>query len=678
MSEMNRYTGINDAEYTKPYIDQDEWRDTPVKHRYVHGGFEGTGTRFCLYFPEKGRYQGRFFQRLDPVQGPETFAQTQGGEEDVISFSILHGAYFVESNLGGALNGGGDASVLYRCSAQVAEYGRKVAQEMYQCPRPYGYIFGGSGGAFKTISCAENTEGIWDGAVPFVIGSPAALPSVYTIRSHAMRILRHKLPEIADALEPGGSGDPYQSLNAEEQEALREVTNFGFPLRTWTVYQTLGEGSLPLLFPAVKVMDPTYFTDFWTKPGYLGTEKESSAARDRIHFDTTIKRVYMNGADVTGAAESIDEKNAYGVDEAWKHIFGKAGVLPVLELSEFPDADIYTQGMIMHFESGALAGQDINLKYLKREFVTGESDISGRNLGELMNQIRPGDNVTIDNSDYLAVQTYHRHQVPDASYPAWNQYRDKDGNPIPPQRSFLVGPMIALGGAGSVQNGKPSCRMIVLESLMDESAFPWQADWYRKLIQKNRGNNADNFFRLYYMDHCMHTDCDENNGGDHSHIVSYLGALYQALLDLSAWVEKGKAPVPSTTYSIKDGIVLVPDTAKERGGVQLIARLRAETVENVSENGVIRVKTGTPVRFTAEADIPDGAGSLCSALWNFGDTGKDTFAESGTLNKTTATAEHIYSHSGTFFCCIRLATNRNPGDPYTKVRDIARIRVIAE
>ena len=28
------------------YIDIDEWRDAPRPHRYVHGGFEGTHTRF--------------------------------------------------------------------------------------------------------------------------------------------------------------------------------------------------------------------------------------------------------------------------------------------------------------------------------------------------------------------------------------------------------------------------------------------------------------------------------------------------------------------------------------------------------------------------------------------------------------------------------------------------------
>ena len=37
-----------DSLFAKPYIDVDEWRNEPVRHRYVHGGFEGTETRFSL------------------------------------------------------------------------------------------------------------------------------------------------------------------------------------------------------------------------------------------------------------------------------------------------------------------------------------------------------------------------------------------------------------------------------------------------------------------------------------------------------------------------------------------------------------------------------------------------------------------------------------------------------
>ena len=51
-----------DTMFDKPYIDIDEWRDVPVLHRYVHGGFKNTDTRFSFYFPAKEQYGGRFFQ----------------------------------------------------------------------------------------------------------------------------------------------------------------------------------------------------------------------------------------------------------------------------------------------------------------------------------------------------------------------------------------------------------------------------------------------------------------------------------------------------------------------------------------------------------------------------------------------------------------------------------------
>ena len=51
-----------DPMFKEPFIDVDEWREKPIHHRYVHGGFKGTDARFSFYFPSKERYQGRFFQ----------------------------------------------------------------------------------------------------------------------------------------------------------------------------------------------------------------------------------------------------------------------------------------------------------------------------------------------------------------------------------------------------------------------------------------------------------------------------------------------------------------------------------------------------------------------------------------------------------------------------------------
>ncbi len=41
-----------------------------------------------------------------------------------------------------------------------------------------------------------------DGEVPYVLGSPEAIPNVFTVRMYAMRVLKDKFPQIIDALEP--------------------------------------------------------------------------------------------------------------------------------------------------------------------------------------------------------------------------------------------------------------------------------------------------------------------------------------------------------------------------------------------------------------------------------------------------------------------------------------------
>lgn len=143
--------------------------------------------------------------------------------------SIQNGAYFIEKNGGGSLGFRADPSIwAYRANAAAALYSREVASKMYGSHRAYGYAFGGSGGAYRTIGGFENTE-VWDGVVPFVAGSPMAIPNVFTVRMHAMRVLQDKLPQIADAIEPGGSGDMYAGLNQAEKAALMEVTKMGFP-----------------------------------------------------------------------------------------------------------------------------------------------------------------------------------------------------------------------------------------------------------------------------------------------------------------------------------------------------------------------------------------------------------------------------------------------------------------
>ena len=293
------YDAKTDEQFQKGYIDIDENRvrkmedGTEIPYRYMHGGFEGTAVKFSFCFPEKEAYEGRFYQYLSPFPGPEEELASldKEGENDKIAFCITHGAYYVESNMGsGAVfTNTDDNTMTYRSSAASAEFSKKMAQKVYGYEhRPYGYVYGGSGGGYRTIACIENTNA-FDGAAPFVIGSPYAIPNCQTTRAYAERILRHKIGQIIDAVDAGGSGDPYAGLNEEEQKALKEVTLFGYPLKSWFASADLNDGALPVLAPGVKGMDPSYFENYWKVPGYLGADPDGNAVKDRIYMDTKVR-----------------------------------------------------------------------------------------------------------------------------------------------------------------------------------------------------------------------------------------------------------------------------------------------------------------------------------------------------------------------------------------------------
>src|SRR5688572_5675983 len=121
MAVLGGTTGSKDPMYDKPYIDVDEWRDEPGRHRYVHGGFEGTDLRFSYYFPPAEQYDGRFFQPVLAVSGTE-HAFGSGmltGMGASVAFAIDSGAYMVESNLGRLTPYPGDDPTItgYRASA---------------------------------------------------------------------------------------------------------------------------------------------------------------------------------------------------------------------------------------------------------------------------------------------------------------------------------------------------------------------------------------------------------------------------------------------------------------------------------------------------------------------------------------------------------------------------------
>lgn len=666
-----------DTPFKEHFVDIDEWRDVPVRHRYVHGGFKGTNTRFSFYFPPKEKYQGRFFQYITPFPDNENLSQGATGEEDKIGFAISSGAYFVETNGGGRIDfgrpgAGGDPLIgAYKANAAAAQTSRVIAAQMYGAHRTYGYAFGGSGGAYRTIGGFENTEGVWDGVVPYVLGSPMAIPNVFTVRMQAMRVLKDKFPQIIDALDAGGSGDMYAGLNAEEKEALQEVTSMGFPPQSWFGYKSMGIHGFLVLYQGVVMADRKYFAeDFWKTPGYLGANPPASLLKARLQKASKIKTgIPYDQAVSLKLTEPMSAQERGTAEAAWKSMGGKEGTMPVaFQLEDaMPDVDFLGGDLII--KSGAAAGKTLQLtKVIGDKVVIGPADPT------VLLQIKSGDKVEVDNSNFLAVQTYHRHQVPGKEYAVWDQFRDAAGNPKHPQRPVLLGPLFTRSASGVLPSGRFKGKMILLCSLWDREAFPWQGDWYRTQVIKHLGDDTDNNFRLWYTDRALHGDLTRQE--DATRTVSYLGVLQQALRDLSAWVEKGTIPPATTNYKIEDGQVVVPVAAAERKGIQPTVALKA------NGNARAEVKVGKPVTFTAVIELPPDTGKIVAADWDFAGsgtfpvTGKITQAASRVMLKTTYT----FSQAGTYFPTLRAVSQRQ-GDadtPFARIQNLGRVRVVVK
>jgi hypothetical protein len=676
--QIERRNVKNDPQFSKPYIDVDEWRiGKQVRYHYIHGGFEGTDTRFSFFFPEKEDYKGRFFQFMAPVQGHEDAAiHRQHGVEDKIAFAITHGAYFIETNMG--VNQPfvqiDDNTLIERASAACAEYSRVVARELFGEHRPYGYLYGGSGGGYKTMICFENNDA-WDGAVPYVIGTPMSIPSAFTVRAHALRILRNKIEQIADAADVGSELDIYDGLNEEEAAALKEFTNMGFPVNCWTLHNFIDDGSLPVLTPAVDRMDPGYYQDFWEIPGYPGADPEGSAARDRICYETVIAEIHL-----PDKKDKDDRENTSGVDEAWQAVRGDAlfNGRPWVRFAQMPEGDDpYVHNTTMKILSGEAVGLVVPLDAMKEGKISIGPGFGIADMAERLALVKPGDQVKLDNSDYLALQSYHRHITPESGYPAWDQFRDEQGKPLYPQRPYILSYGLATSGCSKNQSGLFEGKMIVVASLMDESAFPWMADWYRQLVQEQMAGNEEDYFRLWYTNRAIHGDLESMP--ERLKIVSYLGVLHQALLDVSDWVERGIAPAKTTKYSVEDCQVIVPSGADERLGIQ-------PSVELLANGGkCARVKVGEAVNLSAVLKAPIDASRLVGAAWSF--EGEEDFANEAKLlelneEETGARVEatHIYTQPGTYFAVLRVQASRDgkADDIFTQLFDLDRVRVIVE
>lgn len=631
----------------------------PVAHTRVDGHFTAAAGKptykVTFYLPEREKWQGRFFQHAYPLEQPENV--------DDMSFALRNGAYLV--NVAGVMCGCGG----YRPDAAAAKIARRYASNFYRTDRRiYGYLWGGSGGGLLVAGALENTQGVWDGAVPYVMPNAASLANVNASGALSGLALSDHLAAIADAVAPGSRVAPSDGLTAEQRAILEEALALGTPLRTFEAIGPFG-GSNPLLMiltAGVKEKDPTYVEDFWSKPGYEGVNPPDylkAAIREEWATVKAVKR------DKAGAVESVALDRSVSV-----------GARPLAGIS----FEYWLYNADESAKIGELSGRLDGSTIWMKDTAGGKTGQLGQGIEALMHRaslgsadkVAPGLKVKVNNLNFLALHFYHRHAMPlDRDMFTYDQFRNPDGTPRYAQRSYLASPESAKGTAGGgTQTGRIQAKAIVVQSMVDGGAQPWMADLYARRVRRALGEKGfAQSFRVYFNDNAGHLDIPPQ-GQQGASTINYVPGLHQAVLDLSAWVETGKAPPASTQYTVRGGQVVLAATAAKRNGIQPVVDLTAGDADR------LEVAVNQPVVFTGKVQAPPRAGKITSTAWWFGDSDFALVPQAVARPKPSIVARqtHAFSKPGTYFVTLWATSQRdgNISETATAVQNLARVRIV--
>ena len=347
-------------------------------------------------------------------------------------------------------------------------------------------------------------------------------------------------------------------------------------------------------------------------------------------------------------------------------------------LEDVPDADI--AGAMLRFTSGRAADHHVWVSGRSGDhFSTG----IGQEEFEHLRKVEVGDEVLVDNAPYLAFQTYHRHQVPSTDeWPEWDQFRAA-GKPVYPQRPQLLGPRFVRNNGAGQMNGRFAGKMIVVQSLFDEIAYPQQADWYRRRVSSVLGDRADDQYRVWFTDHAMHQDPAvmpqvEITPHRSTRIINYRGVLEQALRDLAAWVERGSRALrrarTTRTSMVRSSSPPPPRNAAASSRSCTSPRTVASALD---------VVVGEPVGFEALVEVPPGAGTIVAGEWDFEGTGDFPVVEPFTnedvsYTSMTITREYAFAAPRTYFPALRVTAQRlgQADNPHGRVMNLGRVRVV--
>lgn len=644
-----------DSYFGRPFIDIDEMRQYPRPHRYVHGGFEGTNTLFSYYFPEPKHYSGRFAQWMEGGAGgnersitapQDDFKPTQWDYLYDMAFDDING-YLIESNQGHGVFDKtpepADGVYVWRASAESARFSRHVAQQLYGQAPKYGYIGGIGGGGARAVYCLENAPDVYHGCTPQIIGSA---PSAYSAMQRAILFLGpEKLKEVIDAVEPGGSGNPYATLNALQREALADLYRAGYPRGAEN--QLKHTRTIAFIYMALERSDPEYFDDFWNLPGYAGADKLDQLKPYIVQTKAKVKRVVP-------ISESMEPATL-----EWYAVLPKD--LPFAVELDVDDQEQY-YGCEMTFQTGEAKGRNLFL-YGTFNGLSG----SPERTPEMMKGVKPGDEVVLDNRRFIAFLHYFLHSVNSSgvAQTMTGEPISRAGRPFAPDNLPLYPQRAAQPGIGDIK-GAFDGKMIYVLSTHDIYVWPVTAD-YPDIFGGRYGDKLADRFRFYWAEHGaigppqMAVGYNVGSGDLRvwdTRLIDFQHSMgRQVWRYLKEWVEDGKTAPASTGYHFNaDNALVLPDDVSKRAGIQPLV------TATVNGGKHAEVKTGETVRFDGVIESPAGAGGIVSAEWDFLQTAEYPVTHSeanGNVTSLQISTEYRFDKPGTYFVALRGGVHRD-------------------
>lgn len=663
---------------------KDEWRESPRRHRYVHGCFSPSHLCMSVYLPPKELYRGRFVNHMEGGSGGLDKMITQPGWDWAFNSAFDDmGAYLVETNEGHWPDEGTGLDYpreLWIANAHAVRYARKIAEEMYGKAPARGYITGCSGGGMRSELSLVNNPDLYDGAVPQA-GHGGASSLAWGAYSRMGTLLgKQGVAKMVDAADVGGSGKIFDGLTAMQREALSDFLRLGYPRDAIGSVKEYWVGSAPVM---LNERFTQYRKDFWTKPGFLGHDNPELLKPLLIETEVTVGHVFTGrelragGPSAMGVGGGRNPDTAtYGPAQPGKDILDSKTAIRI----DYPDlAKLFLAKMTI--QTGPDAGKEV---YVGPP-MSGGGDLLQAYLPHspwAFDNVKDGDKLKIDNRDYVAFMYIYRHlgealtafdfpemrNAPNRQMPEYQQLLSTYNEAIYPQ---VPGPSSAntREREGAIN---PNQKMIYLSGTADEAQWPAYIETHlRKIRQKT--TNVDNHFRMWWMEGVPHCSGPLAGPGSTSR-VNVNGFVSQALVDVMNWVERGTPAPASTKYGFSQNVIGLPRSAAERMGVQPVVSLTA--------NGGARaeVAVGQPVTLTGTVEVPAGTGQLVGAEWDFDGKGVWPKKEAtvGGARGTFSTT-FTYDKPGTYFPVIRVASRRDGITPTTApIYNIARARVVVK